>query len=237
MLRAGAGKVWIMPEAMAAAVGAGLPMAEPVAGMICDIGGGTTEIAVMSLGETVAAESIRCGGDAMDKAVVDDLKRRFSLRVSLAAAERLKIDIGSAYPLEEELTAEVSGLDAVSGLPRRATVTSEEVRQALAEPLEKILESLRDTLDRASPDLAADLTSGGLMLCGGGSLLAAARPLHPRAHRPAGAHDRRAADHRRSGPARSASNNSTAGGRSWNRATTRRDSRRTPFCLADGMIR
>jgi rod shape-determining protein MreB len=170
-LRAGAGKVWILPEALAAAVGAGLPIAEPVASMVCDIGGGTTEIAVMSLGETVSGESIRTGGDAMDKAVAGYLKRHFSLRVSLPAAERLRIEIGSAYPLEEEKTAEVSGVDAVTGLPRRATVTSEEVRQALGEPLDTILEALRDALDRCSPDLAADLVSGGLVLCGGGSLL------------------------------------------------------------------
>jgi rod shape-determining protein MreB len=171
MLRAGAGKVWILPEAMAAAVGAGLPIAEPVASMVCDIGGGTTEIAVISLGETVAGESIRTGGDAMDKAIVDYLRRHFSLRISLQAAERLKIEIGSAYPLEEEKTAEVSGLDSVSGLPRKAIVTSEEIRQALGEPLEKILEAFRDTLDRCGPELAADLVRGGMVLCGGGSLL------------------------------------------------------------------
>jgi rod shape-determining protein MreB len=171
LLRAGAGKVWILSEAMAAAVGAALPIAEPVASMVCDIGGGTTEIAVISLGETVAGESIRLGGDAFDKAVVDYLKRHFSLRISLPTAERLRIEIGSAYPLEEEKTAEANGLDAVSGLPRKATVTSEEIRQALAEPLEKILEALRETLDRLTPDLAADLVQGGLTLCGGGSLM------------------------------------------------------------------
>jgi rod shape-determining protein MreB len=139
--------------------------------MVCDIGGGTTEIAVISLGETVSGESIRLGGDAMDKAIVDYLKRHFSLRISLPTAERLRIEIGSAYPLEEEKTAEANGLDAVTGLPRKATVTSEEIRHALAEPLEKILEVLRDALDRCSPDLAADLVHGGLTLCGGGSLL------------------------------------------------------------------
>lgn len=171
LLRSGAGKVWILPEAMAAAIGARLPIAEPVASMICDIGGGTTEIAVISLGETVAGESIRLGGDAFDKAVADYLKRHFSLRISLPMAERLRIEIGSAYPLEEEKTAEANGLDAISGLPRKATVTSEEIRQALAEPLEKILEALRETLDRLTPDLAADLVQGGLTLCGGGSLL------------------------------------------------------------------
>jgi rod shape-determining protein MreB and related proteins len=171
LLRAGAGKVWILPEAMAAAVGAALPIAEPVASMICDIGGGTTEIAVISLGETVSGESIRIGGDAMDKAVLDYLKRHFSLRISLPAAERLRIEIGSAYPLEQELTAEANGLDAVTGLPRKATVTSEEIREALLEPLEKILEATRDALDRCTPDLAADLVNCGITLCGGGALL------------------------------------------------------------------
>jgi rod shape-determining protein MreB and related proteins len=171
LLRSGAGKVWILSEALAAAVGAELPIAEPVASMVCDIGGGTTEIAVISLGETVAGESIRIGGDAFDKAVVDYMKRHFSLRISLPTAERLKIEIGSAYPLEEEKTAEAHGLDAVSGLPRKAPVTSEEIRQALGETLEKILEALRDTLDRLTPDLAADLVHGGMALCGGGSLL------------------------------------------------------------------
>ncbi|MBN2580151.1 MAG: rod shape-determining protein [Pirellulales bacterium] len=171
LLRAGAGRVWILPQVMAAAVGAGLPLAEPAAGMVCNLGAGTTEAAVLSLGDRVAGESIRVGGDAFDQALVDYLRRHYSLRVGLPAAERLRIEIGSAFPLEEELTAEVSGLDAVSGLPRRATVTSEEVRQALAEPLEKIVEALRLTLDRCPPEMAADLVENGLVLCGGGALL------------------------------------------------------------------
>ena len=119
--RAGAGQVWLMPEAKAAAIGVGLPIAEPVASMVCDIGGGTTEVAVMSLADTVAAQSIRTGGDAMDQAIVDYLRRHYSLRIGLPAAERLRIDIGSAYPLEEEQVQEVSGVDTVSGLPRKAT--------------------------------------------------------------------------------------------------------------------
>ena len=133
--RAGAGQVWVMPEAKAAAIGVGLPIAEPVASMVCDIGGGTTEVAVMSLADTVAAQSVRTGGDAMDQAIVDYLRRHYSLRIGLPAAERLKIDIGSAYPLEEERAVELSGVDTVSGLPRKATVTSEEIRQALGDPL------------------------------------------------------------------------------------------------------
>jgi rod shape-determining protein MreB len=169
--RAGAGMVWVMPEAKAAAIGAGLPIAEPLASMICNVGGGTTEVAVMSLGDAVAAESVRTGGDRMDRAIVDYLRRHYSLRIGLPAAERLRVDIGSAFPLEEELVAEISGADAASGLPRRATISSEEVRHALEDPLEEIVDTLRTALDQCSPDLAADLTQHGMVLCGGGGLL------------------------------------------------------------------
>ncbi len=169
--RAGARQVWLLSEAKAAAIGVGLPIAEPLASMVCDIGGGTTETAVISLAEAVAGESIRTGGDEMDRAIVDYLRRHYHLRIGLPAAERLRIDAGSAYPLEEEQVEEVSGLDTVSGLPRKATVTSEEIRQALSDPLDAVIEAIKTTLDRLSPDLAADLVSGGLVLCGGGSLL------------------------------------------------------------------
>jgi len=169
--RAGARQVWLIEEAKAAAIGVGLPIAEPLASMVCDVGGGTTETAVMSLADTVAAQSIRVGGDAMDQALLDYLKRHYSLRVGLPAAEQLRIDVGSAYPLEEERVEEISGLDTISGLPRSATVTSEEVRQALEDPLQKILEAIKTTLDGCSPELAADLVAGGLVLCGGGARL------------------------------------------------------------------
>ncbi len=169
-LRAGARQVLLVSEAKAAAIGAGLPVAEPVASMICDIGGGTTEVAVMSMADIVAAESIRVGGDAFDRAVVDYLRRNYSLRIGLATAERLRIEIGSAHPLEEELVDEVSGVDAVSGLPRKATITSEEVREALADPLGKIIESIKTVLDGCGPELAADLVDNGLVLAGGGAL-------------------------------------------------------------------
>jgi rod shape-determining protein MreB len=139
--------------------------------MVCDIGGGNTEVAVFSLADAVAAQSIRVGGDRMDQAVVDYLRRHYSLRIGLATAERLRIEIGSAAPREQERVEEISGLDVVSGLPRKASITSEEVRQALAEPLDEILEAIKSTLDRCSPELAADLVDGGLVLCGGGSLL------------------------------------------------------------------
>ena len=169
--RAGAGPVYVIPESHAAAIGCGLPIAEPVASMVCDIGGGTTEVAVLSLGQSVASRSIRIGGDAMDRAIVQFLKRHYSLRVGLSTAERLRIDIGSAYPLSEELTEEVSGADHISGLPRRISITSEEVRTALAEPLGQILEAVKETLDDCSPDLSSDLVDQGLALAGGGALL------------------------------------------------------------------
>lgn len=169
--RAGARQVLLIREALAAAIGVGLPVAEPVASMVCDIGGGTTEVAVLSLADLVASQSIRTGGDRMDQAVADYLRRHYSLRIGLPAAEKLRIELGSATPLEEERCEEVRGVDAISGLPRRATITSEEVREALAGPLEEILEALKTTLDQSPPDLAADLLDNGLVLCGGGSLV------------------------------------------------------------------
>jgi len=170
--RAGAGQVYLVSEAKAAAVGAGLPLAEPVANMVCDIGGGTTEVGVFSMADSVAVHSVRVGGDRMDQALVDYLRRHYSLRVGLATAERLRIEIGSAVPREQERVEEIRGLDAVSGLPRQAVITSEEVRQALNEPLDEILEAIKNTLDRCSPELASDLVENGLMLCGGGAMLA-----------------------------------------------------------------
>ena len=169
--RAGARQVFVMSEAKAAAIGAGLPINEPVASMICDIGGGTTEVAVLSLGDVVAGQSIRVAGDAMDQALVDYLRRHYSLRVGLAAAEQLRITIGSAHPLANELSDEVRGVDAVSGLPRKATITSEEVREALGTPLVAIVEAIKATLDGCSTDLAADLVDNGLVLAGGASLV------------------------------------------------------------------
>ncbi|HEX4129896.1 MAG TPA: rod shape-determining protein [Pirellulales bacterium] len=169
--RAGARQVFLIPEAKAAAIGVGLPIHEPLANLVVDIGGGTTEIAILSLGDTVASQSLRVGGDYMDQAIVDYLRRHYSLRVGLPAAERLRIEIGSAYPLEQEVTNEIGGVDTVSGLPRRATVTSEEVRAALAAPLARIVDALKATLDHCTPDLAGDLVDHGMVLAGGGSLL------------------------------------------------------------------
>lgn len=169
--RAGAREVLIISEAHAAAIGAGLPIAEPVASMICDIGGGTTEVAVLSVGEVVAQQSVRVAGDAMDRAIVDYLRRHYSLRVGVTAAEQLRISIGSAAPLVEELSDDVRGVDAISRSPRKATITSEEIREALAVPLAQIVEAIKNTLDDCSTDLVADLVDNGLVLAGGGALL------------------------------------------------------------------
>ncbi len=169
--RAGARQALLIPKVKAAAVGVGLPLAEPLGSMVIDIGGSTTEIAVLSMGDIVSSRSIRVGGDHMDQAIVDDLRRRHGLKVGLATAEQLRMDIGSAFPLEQEPVEEVAGVDAASGLPRRITVGSEEIRAALAEPLDEIVEAIRQTLDQCSPDLAADLVGQGVVLCGGGSLL------------------------------------------------------------------
>ena len=169
--RAGARQVMLLPETKATAIGVGMPVAEPVASMVCNIGGGTTEVGVISMGDTVAAQSIRVGGDRMDLAIIEYMKRHYSLNIGRPTAEQLRIDIGSAYPLAEELVDEVRGLDAISALPRKATITSEEVRTALADPLEQILDAIRRTLDGCSPDLAADLVDGGLVRAGGGSLV------------------------------------------------------------------
>ncbi len=169
--RAGAGRVYLIEESKAASIGAGLPISEPMASMVCDIGGGTTEVAVMSLGEIVASHSCRVAGDELDEAIVEYMKQYFSLRIGDQTAEQVKIDIGSAYPLEQELTTEVRGLDTISGVPRKAVVTSEEIRQALQEQLEAILTCVKSVTERCDPELVADLTDTGLVLTGGGALL------------------------------------------------------------------
>ena len=169
--RAGAGRVWLIEESRAAGIGAGLPVSEPLASMVCDIGGGTTEVAVMSLGDIVSSRSIRVAGDAMDAAIVQYLRRRYSLRTGERTAEQLKVQIGSAAPLDHELSQEVSGLDTASGVPRKAVITSEEVREALSEPLEQIVDAVRGTVENCQPELVADLADTGLVLAGGGALL------------------------------------------------------------------
>jgi len=169
--RAGAREVYLIEEPIAAAIGVGLPIQEPIGNMILDIGGGTTEIAVISLAGTVFSKSIRIGGDEMDEAVIEYLKKTYNLMVGERTAEEIKIKIGSGYPLEEELSMEVKGRDLVSGLPKMVTITSEEVREALQEPLRAILEITKISLERTPPELAADLIDHGIVMAGGGSLL------------------------------------------------------------------
>jgi rod shape-determining protein MreB len=169
--RAGAGRIYLIDEARAASIGAGLPISEPMASMVVNIGGGTTEIAVLSLGEIISGQSVKVAGDEFDQAIVEYLRQRFSLRIGTPSAEQLKIAIGSAYPLESELTAEVRGLDTVGSVPRKATITSEEVREALQRPLGSILAAIRSVIERCDPELVADLSDNGLVLTGGGALL------------------------------------------------------------------
>jgi rod shape-determining protein MreB len=169
--RAGAREVFLVEEPIAAAIGVGLPIQEPKGNMIIDIGGGTTEIAVISLAGIVFSKSIRIAGDEMDDAIIEYLKKTYNLMIGERTAEEIKMKIGSAYPLSEELTIEVKGRDLVTGLPKAVTVTSEEVREALQEPLRAIIEITKISLERTPPELAADLIEHGIMVAGGGSLL------------------------------------------------------------------
>jgi len=169
--RAGARKVYLVEEPMAAGIGAGLPITDPTASMIIDIGGGTTEVAIMSLADVASCESIRVGGDDMNEAVVNHLKKTYNLLVGESRAEKVKVEIGSAAPLQKELTMEVAGRDTISGMPRKIIITSEEIREALKGPIAAILDTVMITLERAQPELAADLIDNGIHICGGGSLL------------------------------------------------------------------
>jgi rod shape-determining protein MreB len=169
--RAGAREVYLVEEPMAAAIGVGLPIEEPIGNMIIDIGGGTTEIAVISLAGIVFSKSIRIGGDEMDEAIIEYLKKTYNLLIGERTAEDIKVKIGSAYPLEEEKTMEIKGRDLVSGLPKAVTISSEEVREALSEPVKAILETTKISLERTPPELAADIIEHGIVMAGGGSLL------------------------------------------------------------------
>ncbi len=169
--RAGARRTYLVEEPMAAAIGAGLPVTEPTASMIVDIGGGTTEIALISLADISVSGSIRIAGDDIDESIVSHMKRTYNLIVGEQTSERIKIEIGSAAPLPEELTMEVRGRDMISGLPRKAMITSEEVREAIKEPIQMIIDLVIRTLEKAEPELAADLVDSGISLCGGGALL------------------------------------------------------------------
>ena len=170
---AGARKpVHIIEEPMAAAIGADLPVHEPSGNMIVDIGGGTTEVAVISLGGIVTAQSLRVAGDELDEAIMAYLKKEFSMAVGERTAEEIKIQMGSAWPMEEEMTADIRGRDLISGLPRTITLSTEQVREALAEPVAAIVDVVRTTLDKTPPELAADIMHAGITLSGGGALLA-----------------------------------------------------------------
>jgi rod shape-determining protein MreB len=169
--RAGARKVYLVDEPMAAGIGAGLPITDPTASMIVDIGGGTTEVAIMSLADIATSQSIRVAGDDMDEAVINHLKKTYNLLIGESRAEKVKIQIGSAAPLEEELTMEIAGRDTISGLPRKIVITSEEIREALRDPIAAIINAVTGTLEKAEPELAADLIDNGIHICGGGSLL------------------------------------------------------------------
>ncbi|MBQ9430962.1 MAG: rod shape-determining protein [Kiritimatiellae bacterium] len=168
---AGARYVFTVEEPMAAAIGVGLPVEEPAGNMIVDIGGGTCEVALISLGGIVYARSVRVGGDTMDECITQYMRRVYNLMIGEQTAEEIKINIGSAYKLGEEKTMEVKGRDLVAGLPKTLTVTSEEIRDALQEPVSSIVDSVRITLEKSPPELAADLVDRGIVLAGGGSLL------------------------------------------------------------------
>lgn len=169
--RAGARKVYLVEEPMAAGIGSGLPIADPTASMIIDIGGGTTEVAIISLADIACSRSIRVGGDAMDEAIISYLKKKHNILIGEPRAEKLKIQIGSAAPLEEEMEMEVSGRDTLTGMPKKIIVTSEEIREALQEPILLIIHAVTETLESAPPELSADLIDNGVHICGGGSLL------------------------------------------------------------------
>jgi rod shape-determining protein MreB and related proteins len=169
---AGARKpAYIIEEPMAAAIGAGLPVHEPAGNMIVDIGGGTTEVAVISLGGIVASESIRIAGDELDEAIINYIKKEYSLALGERTSEEIKIALGSAYPLQEELYAEVRGRDLVSGLPKTVVVSTVEIREAIEEPVSAICDTVKVTLDKTPPELAADIMTKGIVVTGGGALL------------------------------------------------------------------
>jgi len=168
---AGARKAYIIEEPMAAAIGAGLPVGEPTGNMVVDIGGGTSEVAVISLGGVVASQSVRSGGDVMDQAIIAYVKKEFSLALGERTAEELKIALGSAYPLEEEVSHEIRGRDLLSGLPKTIVISTEQIRSAIEEPVIAIVDAVKTTLDKTPPELAADLMDQGIVLAGGGALL------------------------------------------------------------------
>jgi len=169
--QAGAREVYLIDEPMAAAIGAGLPIEEPFGNMIVDVGGGTTEVAVISLSGIVYCKSVRVGGDEMDEAIVSFIKRKYNLLIGERTAEQIKIAIGSAYPMEEKKTIEVKGRDLIAGIPKTITINDEEIRDSLSEPIYSIVDTVRVALERTPPELAADIVDRGITLAGGGALL------------------------------------------------------------------
>ena len=170
-ISAGARSAFIIEEPMAAAIGAGLPVHEPTGNMIVDIGGGTTEVAVVSLGGIVTSQSIRIGGDELDEAIINYIKKEYSLMLGERTSEEMKMAIGSAFPMPEEQQAEIRGRDLVAGLPKTIVVSAEEIRRAIEEPVNQIVDAVKNTLDKTPPELAADIMDKGIVLAGGGSLL------------------------------------------------------------------
>jgi len=168
---AGAREVFLIEEPMAAAIGAGLPITEPKSNMVVDIGGGTTEVAVISLAGIVYSKSVRVGGDKMDEAILQYIKRKYNLLIGITTAELIKTTIGSAYPGEQAETIDVKGRDLVTGIPKILTIDSDEVRQAISEQIETIVETVRIALEQTPPELAADIVDTGIVLAGGGALL------------------------------------------------------------------
>ena len=170
-LQAGAREAFLIEEPMAAAIGSGLPVHEPTGNMIVDIGGGTTEVAVISLGGIVTHRSIRVAGDEMDEAIINYVKRNYNMLIGERTAEEVKIEVGSAFPYEGEGSIEIRGRDLVTGLPKTLVISAEEVREALREPIQAIVEAIKVTLERTPPELAADIMDRGIVLAGGGALL------------------------------------------------------------------
>lgn len=168
---AGAREVYLIEEPVAAAIGAGLPITEPSGNMVVDIGGGTTDIAVISLGGIVCSESVKVAGDQMDEAIMSYVKRRYNLLIGEHMAEKVKMEVGSAYPLEEQKTMMVKGRDMISGIPRTVVVNDAEIREALEEPIHAIINALRTSLEKTPPELAGDIIDRGVVLTGGGSML------------------------------------------------------------------
>ena len=169
--KAKATEVYLVEEAMAAAIGAGLPITEPMGNMIIDIGGGTTEVAVISLSGIVYSQSVRIAGDEMDEAITQYLKRKYNLLIGERTSENIKIQIGSAYPLDEPRKMEIKGRDLVDGIPKTLTINDSDIREALHDPIFAIVDAVKTALERTPPELAADIAEKGIVLAGGGSLL------------------------------------------------------------------